>query len=65
MLNMLTNTHLAGAKQSQQNITTYQGVVNNTKMYQKEVVICGFFPAFGILKDETAASRQNRLRKPY
>lgn len=38
MLNMLGNTQLAEAKQSQQNITMYQGVVNNSNMtYQKEV----------------------------
>lgn len=30
MLNMLANTQFAAAKQSQQNITMYQGVVNNT-----------------------------------
>lgn len=43
MLNMLDNTQLEEAKQSQQNITMYQGVVNNTnKVYQKEVVICVF-----------------------
>lgn len=43
MLNMLGNTQLAEAKQSQQNLTMYQGVVNNSnKMYQKEEVICVF-----------------------
>lgn len=65
MLNMLGNTQLAEAKQSQQNITTFQGGVNHTnKTYQKEIVIC-IFPAFGLLKGETAASRWNRLRRPY
>lgn len=40
---MLGNTQLAEAKQSQQNITMYQGGVNNaSKMCQKEVVICVF-----------------------
>lgn len=43
MLNMLGNTQLAEAKQSQQNITTFQGGVNHTnKTYQKEIVIMYF-----------------------